>query len=654
MIKLSVVIVNYNVKHFLEQCLISVFNATKGISSEVFVVDNNSVDGSCTLVKEKFPQVQLIENKINHGFSVANNQAIKQATGQYILLLNPDTVVEENSFEKCISFMNSTKDAGGLSVKMIDGRGRFLPESKRSLPTPAVAFYKIFGLSRLFPKSKRFARYHLGHLDKDKTNEIEILPGAFMFLRKETLDKTGLLDETFFMYGEDIDLSYRITQAGYKNYYYPETTIIHYKGESTKKGSINYVLVFYNAMIIFARKHFSSKNARLFSLLINSAIYFRASVAVAHRFVKKAILPLLDFSIIFLCFYFIKPLWEQYKFQTPGYYPAEFLQFAVPSYILIWMLALWFSGAYERIIHKNSIIKGVLSGTVIILLFYALLPEHMRFSRALILIGSLLALFAAFLNRYIIHFSPFIPQHFYQKKTLRILIVGEKAEITRVEKLLSMVEITPRIVGYVSANTNETSGFYLGTVEQLGEMIKIHRIDEIVFCAKDIPSQSIIKNMLSLSSRDVDFKIAQPETISIIGSNSIDSAGDFYTIDINSISKEKNIRNKRIFDILTSFIVLIFSPFIIVFTKNSFLLINNSLSVLFGFKTWVGYYTGGKVKQNNLPKIKAGILTPLDYVKINDYSDSAIESMNIIYARNYTIWNDLNILVKGFQNISRQ
>ncbi|MDD3892771.1 MAG: glycosyltransferase family 2 protein, partial [Bacteroidales bacterium] len=265
---LSVVIVNYNVKHFLEQCLISVFKSLNSIDSEVFVVDNASADGSCQMVRQRFPQVKLIENTVNYGFSYANNQAIRLAEGEFVLLLNPDTVVEEDTFAKCIAFMNEHKKAGSMAVKMIDGKGKFLPESKRAMPSPIVSFYKIFGLSRLFPKSKTFARYHLGHLSPNSTHEIEILSGAFMFIRKEALDKVGLLDESFFMYGEDIDLSYRILKGGYKNYYYPGTTIIHYKGESTKKGSINYVLVFYKAMMIFARKHFTSKNASLYIMLI--------------------------------------------------------------------------------------------------------------------------------------------------------------------------------------------------------------------------------------------------------------------------------------------------------------------------------------------------------------------------------------------------
>ena len=653
MVKFSVIIVNYNVKHFLEQCLISVFNATKNISSEVFVVDNNSVDGSCAMLRERFHEVNLIENKKNHGFSHANNQAIKLAKGQYILLLNPDTVVEDDSFEKCIQFMDSKPEAGGLTVKMIDGKGRFLPESKRALPTPKVAFYKIFGLSGLFPKSKKFARYYLGHLNNDKTNEIEILPGAYMFLRKETLEKTGLLDEDYFMYGEDIDLSYRITKAGYKNYYFPETTIIHYKGESTKKGSLNYVFMFYNAMIIFARKHFSNKNAKAFSLLINIAVYFRAFIAVLNRFVKNIFLPILDITIIFFSYYLIKPIWENYKFQGDGQYPEEFLLFAVPSYILIWITSIWFNGGYSRQIKLTSLLKGITIGTLIILVLYALLPENLRFSRALILIGTATTFAAIYLNRILVHFIKFFPQKFKQNRKLKIVIVGLINEINRVQQIIAESEVKPNLIGSVAPSGDSQADYHIGSINQLKEIIKIHKIDEIVFCAKDIPSNQIIGTMLQLTKFNIDFKIAQPKTLSIIGSNSIETAGELYTVEINAISKENNIRNKRIFDIITSILILITSPLILLLLKMSFKLINNSVNVLLGCKTWVGYYKKSDVNIGNLPKIRDGILTPLDLGSKKEQSDSFINNSNMVYAKNYTIWNDLNILLKGFKQIGR-
>lgn len=332
--KLSIIIVNYNVKHFLEQCLLSVFKATQAVSAEVFVVDNNSVDGSCEMVSEKFPQAILIENKVNTGFAKANNQAMRIAKGDYVLLLNPDTLVEEDTFIKWgrFSFMDSHADAGGLGVYMIDGKGNFLPESKRGLPSPAVAFYKIFGLSALFPKSKTFGRYHLGFLDKNQTHKVDVLSGAFMLMRKTALDKVGLLDEAFFMYGEDIDLSYRITQGGYCNYYFPETKIIHYKGESTKKSSVNYVVVFYKAMVIFAKKHYSNQNASLFSLLINVAVYLRAAVAIRMRFVKQLFASVFDAFLIYGGFMLLKTYWENnYKvFHYPTIYETLF----IPGYVL--------------------------------------------------------------------------------------------------------------------------------------------------------------------------------------------------------------------------------------------------------------------------------------------------------------------------------
>ena len=265
--KLSVIVVNYNVEYFLEQCLHSVETALQGIDSEVFVVDNHSVDGSVRMLNKKFPEVKLIVNTENVGFAKANNQAIHQAKGEYILLLNPDTLVESDTFAKTIAFMDQTPQAGGLGVKMVNGEGKFLPESKLSLPFPYVSFYNIFGLSKLFKKSRRFGKYHLTYLDPNEIHEVEVLSGAFMLLRKSMLDNIGYLDEDYFMYGEDIDLSYRITQAGFKNYYYPKTRIIHYKGESTKKSSINYVIVFYKAMQIFAKKHFFTKECKSFQYI---------------------------------------------------------------------------------------------------------------------------------------------------------------------------------------------------------------------------------------------------------------------------------------------------------------------------------------------------------------------------------------------------
>ncbi len=275
--KLSIVIVNYNVRYFLEQCLLSVEKALCGISGEVYVVDNNSSDDSMCVLKKKFPWVNYIENKENYGFSRANNQALSVARGEYVLLLNPDTIIGETTLSDCISFMDKTPDAGMCGVRMLKVDGGFAPESRRGVPTPFTAFSKMVGLSQLFPKSRLFGKYYMQYLDAEQVNEIEIISGAFMFIRKSALDKVGLLDETFFMYGEDIDISYRMLKAGYKNYYLP-TSILHYKGESTKKSSFAYVNVFHRAMIIFFRKHFSHNNF-FYEILINIAIAMKACIS---------------------------------------------------------------------------------------------------------------------------------------------------------------------------------------------------------------------------------------------------------------------------------------------------------------------------------------------------------------------------------------
>lgn len=279
--KISIIIVNYNVKYFLEQCLLSVRAASTGLDAEVFVVDNHSTDGSVDYLRPKFPEVVFIENQDNPGFAKANNQAIEQCKGEYVLLLNPDTVIGEESLRTLCYFMDEHAKAGGIGLKMLDGHGVFLAESKRSFPSPWVSFCKIFGLSKLFPTSRVFARYSLPYLDKEKQHKVEVLAGAFMLLRREALEKIGLLDESFFMYGEDIDLSYRMVLGGYKNYYIPER-ILHYKGESTKHGDMKYVKAFYGAMLIFFKKYYPH-SGWLMGFFIKLAILLRASLAGLTR-----------------------------------------------------------------------------------------------------------------------------------------------------------------------------------------------------------------------------------------------------------------------------------------------------------------------------------------------------------------------------------
>lgn len=650
--KLSIVIVNYNVKYFLEQCLISVKEALEGIDGEVFVVDNNSVDGSQQMLKERFPDINVILNEQNVGFAKANNQAMRVANGEYILLLNPDTVVESDTFHKVIDFMDSHPDAGGLGVKMVDGKGKFLPESKRSLPTPEVSFYKIFGLSQLFPKSKRFGKYHLSYLDENQTHEVEILAGAFMLMRKSVLDKVGLLDDTFFMYGEDIDLSYRIILGGYKNYYFPEARIIHYKGESTKKGSLNYVKMFYNAMKIFSEKHFSKKYAKTYSLIINFAIYFRAFIAVIERFIKKIFLPVFDFALIYIGFLLLKNYWEVTKFQGTGIYPDYYQWIIVPLYVLVWMFCCYLSGGYDKPVKLSKIVHGVSIGTVAILVVYALLNEQYRHSRFLIIIGAIWAILEMVSFRFILSQLKITGFKLYTQTKKRIAIIGKPDEVKRVDELLNQTGLNAdsRVFIYSDKSPADNHKF-VGYLSQLEEIIIIHKVNEIIFCARDINAKNIINTMSSLQTYDLEFKTAPAESVSIIGSNSINTNGELYFIDINTINKPNNKRSKRLIDIITSILFLVFSPILIFIQKTPFKFILDIFRVLSNKKSWVGYYAEKEEYYKNLPEIKSGILSPMVVIPQKMRTSVNPAEINLLYAKDYIPNNDVVIILKGIRHL---
>ena len=290
--KLSVIIVSYNVKYYLEQCLHSIFKAASPeIPMEIFIVDNASHDNSPAYFEKAFPKAQypnlhIIKNARNIGFGKANNQAVAKASGEYILFLNPDTILTEKTLKEAIAHADTHPECGGVGTMMLYCNGKFANESRRGLPSPWTALCKMSGLNTLFPESKLFGKYYMKYLDKEQANEIEVISGAFLLARHSALKKTGLFDEKFFMYGEDIDLSYRLLQQGYKNYYIP-SPIIHYKGESTQKSTFRYVHIFYNAMLIFFKKHYG-KYGILITLPIILSILVKAAIAVVIQYINRA------------------------------------------------------------------------------------------------------------------------------------------------------------------------------------------------------------------------------------------------------------------------------------------------------------------------------------------------------------------------------
>jgi GT2 family glycosyltransferase len=614
--------------------------AIQGTDAEVWVVDNNSVDGSVEMVAEKFPTVKLIANKENAGFSRANNQAIRQSNAEYVLLLNPDTVLQDDTLKKCIAFMEEHPDAGGLGVRMIDGKGKFLPESKRGLPTPEVAFYKMAGLSALFPKSKKFGRYHLKYLPEFENHEVEVLSGAFMMMRSSVLEKTGLLDEDFFMYGEDIDLSYRITKAGFKNYYFSGSTIIHYKGESTKKRSANYVKVFYNAMVLFARKHYSMKAAGWFNFFIQFAIYLRAFVALCWRFAGAVLFPLLDFIAVYIGFFAITRYWEEYNKYVRDFYPQQYFLLHIPAYILLIIFGIYLSGGYDRPLSARRIIRGSAAGSVLLFAVYAFLPKDLQFSRAILFLGCAWSVAAPLLVRAALNLFSKGKAGFTAGGAQRIIIVAQPDEASRIQGLLAKGLVRYEYLSTVSSDNTKPEG-YAGVFSQLGEVIDIYRANLVIFSARDVVSGSIMEIMSQYADSDVHFKIVPEDSQFVIGSNNKNDTGELYTIDLKFMISEPSVRRKkRLLDLAICALVLLCSP-VLLFSKNRRQWLGGLLAVLLGNKTWVSY--NGRPGAERLPSQKTGVFYP-----VQAYPNSELEpDINLAYARDYDVNRDIKALLRN-------
>ena len=640
--KLSVVIVNYNVKYFLEQCLLSVIRASSHIETEIFVVDNNSSDGSVDYIRQRFPSVQVIANKDNPGFSRANNQALKIAGGEFILILNPDTLIAEDTFDICIDFMDQHADAGALGVKMIDGKGNFLPESKRALPTPEVAFYKMFGLARLFPASHRFGRYHLSYLSKDETNPVDILSGAFMFFRKKVLDEIGYFDETFFMYGEDIDLSYRVLKAGYKNYYLADTTIIHYKGESTKKGSLNYVRVFYQAMIIFAQKHFAASQAGFFSFLINMAVIFRALVTIVLNLLSSSYLILVDALVSFAGIYYLVHLYASNIKNAPEYYPLQFIGMVIPAYIVIWIISAYFSGSYEKPYRVAPIFRGVVAGTIIIAALYGFLPEAWRFSRAIILLGGICLGIVMLFTRLLYSLLRYQQFTFERVDNDRVIAVGSPSSTEQVKAILLSVAPLSELVSEIDASVH---------LEDIQGTASLFKVKEIILCSDILSYKEMIRQILYLGT-GYDYKILNVGTSSLIGSNSKNNAGDLYAADINlNLAKPIARRQKRLLDMVLCLFMVPLVPVLIFLVAKPIRFILSWAQVLLGQKTWVGYWEISPKAIKGLPQLRTAVINQAPGYTSTQISEADIRKLNYLYAKHYTISDDLGILIRNIRSL---
>lgn len=642
--KLSVIIVNYKVRYYLQQCLNSLMSSVNKIETEIIVVDNNSNDGSFEMVNENFPTVKYISNPENVGFSKANNIAIRQCKSEYILLLNPDTIVQSDTIQKVLDFMDSESTFGACGVKMIDGKGKFLPESKRGLPTPLVSFYKLSGLSKLFPRSKVFGKYYLSYLDKDESHEIDVLTGAFMCIRKEALDKAGLLDEDYFMYGEDIDLSYKISKEGYKIMYLANTSIIHYKGESTKKSSLNYIYLFYKAMHTFAGKHYSRTGYLGLSISLKLAVILSGLSAAVIQLFKRTSIVLTDILLIFCTLFLAQLFWGKYvTYSSGGSFPDEYIYYFLPGYTLIFCITLLVSGSYDNYYRIKDVLKGVVSGSLFILITYALLPESLRYSRAVVLISGALLSILIPISRSILDL---IGVHPRLLKKRRSIVIGSREESERLAAALPPKSNTT-IAGFIDP---KNSNHGLGHILDLQNIIDDHSVNDVIFSQKSVDMNSMLQIMHLIPPASISYRMAPLSTDAIIGSQTILSFNDLFSSDLNTIKHPKNKRQKRIMDILLSLVLFITFPFQIFIIKHPIQLLTNIITCFLGKFSWVGYLNP---VSSDLPSIKQGILNISDFGNFTSEADMRTFSMNFHYAKDYSIIKDLQIIFKAYKHLGR-
>ncbi|MFC1555508.1 glycosyltransferase [candidate division KSB1 bacterium] len=691
MIKLSVIIVNYNVRDFLEQALYSIQRALENISSEVYVVDNASSDGSTKIVRERFPDVQIIENNNNVGFARANNMAIERASGQYIALINPDTLVKEDTFESILHGFEEFPEAGMIGCKVLNPDGTLQLSCRRSFPTPWIAMTRMTGLSYLFPKNRIFGRYNLTYLNEDSIEEVDAISGSFMTVSRKVIDSVGGLDEDFFMYGEDLEWCYKIKEAGWKILYYPKTSIIHYKGESSRQSSMNQLKLFYDAMAIFSEKHFRSYNILTPLWLLKISIWMRALFTFMLRSVQSLAIPLVDsafvFSSILLAFYIrfgalIKlPLYGDYR---------DFLIIGGMSSGLI-LISLFIQGVYPR--NRFSIrrgFRGALWGSIAAAMFI-FFSRWLAVSRLVIILSALLQVF--FITGWRILLRLVIRNISGNKlflisdemRPVRSIIVGADPVSRKIfNKFKKHPYYSSQIVGMVSLNPEESdqsdqSKEIIGDFSELFSIIKKYRITDIIFSAASHSYDRIIDTITLCHEARVGLKLVPTSLELIIGKSSILPIGELPLIDIEyKYFEGKNRALKRLIDITISGILIVIA-FPAYFTTKVFKQLSSQSRLVLGekgvpvyvkqivknrepysgwarlFPLWI-HVIKGELSFVGAPLIfdsqeinkKTSLMKPgiFSYEYIKPELDAMFNgsTFELTYLKNYTIFYDLKII----------
>ncbi|MCB0730854.1 MAG: glycosyltransferase [Ignavibacteriae bacterium] len=653
MIDLSIIIVNYNVKEFLLNLLDSIQHASKKISSEVIVVDNNSDDGSISAIKTKFPSVITIENKNNVGFGAANNQGLEISKGKYILMINPDTLVNENTFEIMLKFLAENPNIGLAGCKVLNPDGSLQLPCRRSFPGPWVSFTKVTGLSKLFPKSKIFAKYNLTYLDENKSYEVDAVSGSFMMMTRSAYEKVGGFDTDFFMYGEDLDLCYRVQKSGLKVFYVSETEIIHYKGESTKRSKIDETKIFYDAMHLFVKKHFSS--SFIVEVILQFGIIIRKLIAFANvnKFIVIGII--LDFISYFLLIHISEEIYINEKWLGfPNIYKPWV--YIIPSLIQVTVSTIF--GSYKR--NSLSVLRSSISLFIglITLTSLTFFFKQYAFSRAVVLINFGFSLVVFSFWRIFLKYT-FLKSDLTVDSHSNAIIVGvDSKAIGLAKKLSENLTSSYKVVGLVGKSikdigTNVENFKIIGSLGNLKKVIQENNINNVIFSSESNEFDKIFSSVAECQGENVNFLISGNELDYMVGKSNITHIDNVPLLKVTyNISQTSHKIIKRTFDLILAFFLLILIyPIVYLYSKvktnfGDFVkAIIEIPKIITGKKSFVGPNKNYNYEDLFLGKLGITGLWFTENIHPNDLNEN--KRLDLFYAKNQNIWLDLEIIGKS-------
>lgn len=620
---LTVIILSYNVRYLLESCLESVETAMRRIQGEILVVDNASSDESVEMVRSRFPEVRILANDQNIGFAKANNLAIKQARGKYVLILNPDTLVHEGALRACLDYLESEADVAAAGVRMTDHAGRFLRESKRGFPGLWPSIWKLSGFSRLMPGHAKINHYYLGHLDEAGIHPVEVLTGAFMMVKKTVLEEVGGFDERFFMYGEDIDLSFRIRKLGYRLIYLGGQSIVHLKGRSSALHSAAYVLNFYRAMSVFVKKYYVNPALKT---IVMTGIGLAAVLSWLKRKIVRHFLPLMDILLLSLLLFLVQYLWARGWFEDPAYFHNSVFLLNALSYVFLWFMALVLFEAYRPYQEKPAwlALKAVLAGTLVILVLYSLLPENWRSSRAVILMSGLSAALVLPWSRNLLR--PGLA-------ALRALYTGDQAGERSLNPLFKRL-CHDHYFSYLSREDLSGLKEPETRVAKLKDQVQAQDITHVIL---ESPAKS--KEDLLLFTRGLKgrVKFLVPEKNGWPETGVMASIPGLKEVDIR-LGKPMYRTIKWLFNLVLTVLILPWGWLRRDIRKNYF-------ALLLGTKQWISYH---QPPDPRLPSQRPGLWHPgFDPVTGDDYP---WQDLNFEYAGKYTPGRDILIVLARLFN----